>query len=294
MNWQVIVRNQWFQLCLAAALCSAGAGIYDLATSTPKNSSPSPGPAPVQYITPRPSLNPSPVFVQLRAKNAGRWIVDASGAGDSDSRNLAQVVGSAANGDTVTIRPGRYEASLFINKDLAFIGSGTSPAETMIFINQDQLNVVHINVADLSAQTAGRDTDVRTVPLEVFDRTIAVNLRGHLIMTKRVLPELLSAGGGSIVYTASAGALVGGTTRAAYGMSKAGVLALSRQVATTWGKDGIRSNVVAPGLILTEHVLERDADGALREQFLQTLPSRRLGEPEDIAAAVTFLLLFVR
>jgi NAD(P)-dependent dehydrogenase (short-subunit alcohol dehydrogenase family) len=48
--------------------------------------------------------------------------------------------------------------------------------------------------------------------------------------------------------------------------------------------------VVAPGLILTEHVLERDADGALREQFLRTLPSRRLGEPGDIAAAVTFLL----
>jgi NAD(P)-dependent dehydrogenase (short-subunit alcohol dehydrogenase family) len=153
-----------------------------------------------------------------------------------------------------------------------------------------QLNAVHINVADLSAETAGRDTDVRTVPLEVFDRTIAVNLRGHLIMTKRILPELLSAGGGSLVYTASAGAFVGGTSRAAYGMSKAGLLALSRHVAATWGKDGIRSNVVAPGLILTEHVLERDAEGALQKQFLQTVPSTRLGRPGDIAAAVSFLL----
>jgi NAD(P)-dependent dehydrogenase (short-subunit alcohol dehydrogenase family) len=153
-----------------------------------------------------------------------------------------------------------------------------------------QVNAVHINVADLSAQTAGRDTDVRTVPLEVFDRTIAVNLRGHLIVTKRVLPELLSAGGGSIVYTASAAAFVGGSSRAAYGMSKAGLLALSRQVATTWGKDGIRSNVVSPGLILTDHVLEMDAEGTLQKQFLQTVPSTRLGEPEDIAAAVAFLL----
>src|ERR1700722_1043889 len=162
MNWQVIVRNQWFQLCLAAALCSAGAGIYDLATSTPKNSSPSPGPTPVQYITPRPSLNPSPVFAQLRAKNAGHWIVDASGAGDSDSRNLSQVVGSAANGDTVTIRPGRYEASLVINKDLAFIGAGTSPADTMIFVNRDQLNVVHIEAGHVTFSNLQIEQDFNT------------------------------------------------------------------------------------------------------------------------------------
>src|SRR5580704_15340329 len=104
----------------------------------------------LQSLAPRPSLNPSHVFAQLRAKNAGRWIVDASGAGDSDSRNLAQVVGSAANGDTVTIRPGRYEASLVINKDLAFIGAGTSPADTMIFVNRDQLNVVHIEAGHVT------------------------------------------------------------------------------------------------------------------------------------------------
>src|SRR3984893_3637317 len=162
MNWQVIVRNQWFQLCLAAALCSAGAGIYDLATSTQKSPSPIPGPTPVQYATPRPSLNPSPVFAQLHAKNAGRWIVDASGAGDSDSRNLSQVVGSAANGDTVTIRPGRYEASLVINKDLAFIGAGTSPADTMIFVNRDQLNVVHIEAGHVTFSNLQIEQDFNT------------------------------------------------------------------------------------------------------------------------------------
>jgi Right handed beta helix region len=162
MNWQVIVRNQWFQLCLAAALCSAGAGIYDLATSTPKNSSPTPGPTPVQYITPRPSLNPTPVLAQLRAKNVGHWIVDASGAGDSDSRNLSQVVGSAANGDTITIRPGRYEVSLVINKDLAFIGGGASPAETMIFFNRDQLNVVHIEAGHVTFSNLQIEQDFNT------------------------------------------------------------------------------------------------------------------------------------
>src|ERR1700732_3774750 len=143
MNWQVIVRNQWFQLCLAAALCSAGAGIYDLVTGSSKNPSPVPVPTPAQYITPRPSVNPSPLFVQLRAKKAGHWIVEEAGAGDSDSRNLSQVVGSAGKGDTITIRPGRYEASLVIDRDLTFIGAGTSPANTLVFFNRDKLNVVN-------------------------------------------------------------------------------------------------------------------------------------------------------
>jgi hypothetical protein len=150
MNWQAILRNQWFQLCLAAALCSAGAGIYDLATLPAKNSPPVPAPSPAPYSTPRPSVNPSPAFVQLRAKKVGYWIVDASGGGDSDSRDLSQVVGSAANGDTITIRPGRYEASLAITKDLALIGEGTSPANVLIFFGQDQSNVVHIEAGHVT------------------------------------------------------------------------------------------------------------------------------------------------
>jgi NAD(P)-dependent dehydrogenase (short-subunit alcohol dehydrogenase family) len=152
------------------------------------------------------------------------------------------------------------------------------------------LHGVHINAADLSPQTLGRDTDILGLPLDVFDRTIRVDLRGHLLVTRRVLPELLSAGGGAIVYTASAAAFTGSPGPSAYGMAKAGLLALSRQVASTWGRQGIRANVVAPGLILTEGVMERNADGTLQKRSLQTVPSPRLGQPADVAAAVAFLL----
>jgi NAD(P)-dependent dehydrogenase (short-subunit alcohol dehydrogenase family) len=220
-----------------------------------------------------------------------------SGIGAATAARLAEegasvVVGdiNAENAEKVAAEivkcGGNAVAAGFDIVDAASVDQLVSQAVTAF----GRLTAVHINAADLSAQTAGRDTDVRTVPLEVFDRTIAVNLRGHLIVTQRVIPELLAAGGGSIVYTASAGAFVGGSTRVAYGMSKAGLLALSRHVATTWGKDGIRSNVVSPGLILTQHVLERDAEGTLQKQFLETVPSTRLGRPEDIAAAVAFLL----
>jgi hypothetical protein len=140
MNWQVILRNQWFQLCLVAALCSAGAGIFDLATiSTPPNPTPSPAP----FSSPSKAPSPAPL-AQLHPKTSGHWIVDASGAADADSGNLQQVVASAVQGDTVTIRPGRYEAGLEIEKDLTFVGEGTSPTTPLIFSNRDQSNVIEI------------------------------------------------------------------------------------------------------------------------------------------------------
>jgi hypothetical protein len=150
MNWQVLLRNQWFQLCLAAALCSAGAGIFDLTTNPAKNSQPIPTPSPAPYSTPHPLASPSPVFTQLHAKKAGHWIVDVSGAADSDSRDLNQVVESAANGDTITVRPGRYEARLWIKKDLIVAGEGTAPANALLFLNRDQANVVHIEAGHVT------------------------------------------------------------------------------------------------------------------------------------------------
>src|SRR5580704_2827109 len=140
MNWQVILRNQWFQLCLVAALCSAGAGIFDLATIS---SPPIPTPSPTPYPSPSKPRSPAPL-AQLHPKTPGHWIVDPSGAADADSGNLQQVVASAAQGDTVTIRPGRYEARLGIDKDLTLVGEGTSPAIPLIFSNRDQSNVIQI------------------------------------------------------------------------------------------------------------------------------------------------------
>lgn len=148
---------------------------------------------------------------------------------------------------------------------------------------------VHVNAADLSPDNFERDADPEKVPLEVFDRTITVNLRGHLLMTQRVLPELRRRGGGALVYTASAAAITGGSGRAAYAMSKGGLLSLSRHVADRFGKERIRSNVIAPGYVLTEGVLARGND-SIFERALAGLPSPRLGAPSDIGAAVAFLL----
>src|SRR5215469_11653701 len=112
------------------------------------------------------------------------------------------------------------------------------------------LDFMYANAADLGAILS--DTDAVDVPLEIFDRTIAVNLRGHLLCTRHAVPEMLKRGGGAIVYTSSAAAYGGEPGRVAYAISKSCINALMRHVASRWGKEGIRANAVAPGYVVTE------------------------------------------
>jgi NAD(P)-dependent dehydrogenase (short-subunit alcohol dehydrogenase family) len=149
------------------------------------------------------------------------------------------------------------------------------------------LDAIHVNAADLSL--CARDSDAVDLPLEIFDRTIAVNLRGHLLCTRHAVPELLKRGGGAIVYTSSGAAFVGEAERVAYAISKSGLNALMRHVASRWGKEAIRSNAIAPGMVMTEGALVHippDVQAAL----IQAGRSPRLGYPDDIAGMVAFLI----
>lgn len=150
-----------------------------------------------------------------------------------------------------------------------------------------RLDKLHVNAADMGA--VREDPDAAEVSFELFDRTIAVNLRGHLLCTQQALPHLLRSGGGAIAYTTSESAYIGEPTRVAYAMSKSGVNALMRHVASRWGREGVRANAVAPGFTLTEESDRHLAPG-LRAEFLAGVRGRRLVSPEDVAAAVAFLL----
>jgi NAD(P)-dependent dehydrogenase (short-subunit alcohol dehydrogenase family) len=148
------------------------------------------------------------------------------------------------------------------------------------------LDLLHCNAAALEPRTIGEDTDVETVSLDVFDHTLAVNLRGHVLCTRHAIPRLLARGEGAIVYTTSAAAYIGEAVRPSYAIAKSGLTALTRHVASRWGKEGIRANAVAPGLVMTPAARA----GSMAEHVLPRVPHPRLGEPEDIAAAVAFLL----
>ena len=149
------------------------------------------------------------------------------------------------------------------------------------------LDAIHINAADLSI--IGQDLDVLAVSMEIFDRTIAVDLRGHVLCTRHALPELLKHGGGAIVYTTSGAAFIGEPTRVSYAVAKNGLHALMRHVAARWGKEGIRANAVSPGLVLSETAQANLSAEQLASQ-LADAHATRLGKPADIAAAVAFLV----
>jgi NAD(P)-dependent dehydrogenase (short-subunit alcohol dehydrogenase family) len=146
------------------------------------------------------------------------------------------------------------------------------------------LDAMLVNMADLSLHS--RDTDAVDVPLEVFDRAIAVNLRAHLVCTRYAVTAMLKRGGGSIVYTSSSAAFMGRPVRVSYAVTKHALTALMRHVATRWGKEGIRANIVAPGLVMSE----KNRNHPEKARVLENTHSPRLGEPEDIAAMVAMLM----
>jgi NAD(P)-dependent dehydrogenase (short-subunit alcohol dehydrogenase family) len=146
-----------------------------------------------------------------------------------------------------------------------------------------------LDAADLSQATITNDTDALSIDLEVFDRTIRTNLRGHFLCTKHAVPELLQRGGGGLVYTSSAAAFIGEAERPSYAVAKSGINALVRHVASKWGKEGIRANAIAPGLVLTDRIQE-SIDPSFRAMALKGARSPRLGRPDDVAAMVAFLM----
>ena len=151
------------------------------------------------------------------------------------------------------------------------------------------VGVQEIHTAERVDRARHERADALAVDLGVFDRTITVNLRGHLLCTRHAIPRLLERGGGTIVYTSSAAGHVGEPQRPSYGISKSGINALMRHVSSRWGREGIRANCVAPGMVLTKTIRD-NSDQEFREYALSIGRSARLGEPEDIAAAVAFLL----
>jgi NAD(P)-dependent dehydrogenase (short-subunit alcohol dehydrogenase family) len=122
----------------------------------------------------------------------------------------------------------------------------------------------------------------------VWDAILRVNLRGTMIASRAAIPHLRRRGG-AIVNTSSGAALAGGLSHSAYSASKAALHSLTQSIATQHGKEGIRCNAIAPGLIVTPATRDTYAGSELGAVMLRHHLTPRLGRPEDIAAAVVFL-----
>lgn len=126
---------------------------------------------------------------------------------------------------------------------------------------------------------------------EIFDRTIAINLKGVWLCMRAEIAQMLKQGGGAIVNTASVAGLIGAGTFGAYVASKHGVLGLTKTAAIEYARHGIRVNAVCPGFTNTP-MFERslEAQPKLATWVRKSNPAGRLGEPEEIADAIVWLL----
>jgi len=149
-----------------------------------------------------------------------------------------------------------------------------------------RLDIVHSNAAQTGALAS--DAAIADMDLAFWNRTLATNLTGSMLCAKHSIPHLLKAGGGSIIFTGSGKGLAGDLDYPAYGTTKAGLLGLSRYIATQYGKQGIRANVIVVGLVMTEALDENmppEAQALMREHNL--VPD--LGTADDIAEVAAFL-----
>ena len=151
------------------------------------------------------------------------------------------------------------------------------------------LDILHNNAADTSSQGVGRDKDLLTITSDLWDRTLAVNLRGPMLACRAAIPVMRRGGGGSIINTTSVSGMTGDLIYTAYGVSKAGLIVLTKYIATQYGKDGIRCNSISPESS-SPRTHPIGGPGTPR-----TWPSTRptswwdLGVPDDIAGVVAFL-----
>lgn len=149
-----------------------------------------------------------------------------------------------------------------------------------------RIDVLNNNAAALGL--TAEDFAVDDTSLDIFMGTLRANVGGPFLMSQKVIPIMLENGGGSIVNIASVSGMFGEPNLTAYGVSKAGVIQLTRAIATQYGSRGIRCNAIAPSYVTTRNN-EMYAPPELSKAYLQCTPTGRLSEPQDIAEVVAFL-----
>lgn len=174
--------------------------------------------------------------------------------------------------------------AIFVNTDVSKAEDVKNMVKTAVG-TYGRLDIIFNN-----AGIEGVSTDTANYPENIFDKVIAVNLKGVWLGIKYAVPELLKNGGGSIINTSSVAGLVGFAGLSAYNATKGGIIQLTKTAALEYAKQNIRVNCIAPGVIETpmvDRVLERQPEA--KAAFVQMEPVGRFGKPEEVAKAALFL-----
>lgn len=151
-----------------------------------------------------------------------------------------------------------------------------------------RIDVLDNNAAITDPKIMATDGAITEMDTAVWDQVLTVNLRGPMLCCKHVLPHMIQQGSGSIIITGSGKGTQGDVGQPAYGASKAALINLTQNLATQYGKQGIRVNIVIVGLVLTD-TLVASFPPPLRTMMESHHLTPYLGEPRHIAEAVAFL-----
>lgn len=138
-----------------------------------------------------------------------------------------------------------------------------------------------VNNAGIAPFTPFLETDD-----DLFDKVIRINLRGPWLVTREVLPGMIEAGWGRVINITSSSVQTGSPMQAHYVSSKGGLVGMTKALALEFAASGVTFNMIPPGFIDTPMLRASPVDV---EAFAATLPMKRVGKPEDIAAAAAYL-----
>lgn len=234
---------------------------------------------------------------------AGRTVLitgAGSGLGQAVAQRLASegaklsLVDLSAEGlekTAASVREANAEAEV-----ITITADVTDPKQVDSFINDTVKELSSIDGFFNNAGIEGRQNLTEDFGQDEFDKVVAVNLRGVFLGLSGVLKVMREQGRGRVVNTASVGGIRGVGNQSGYAASKHGVVGLTRNSAIEYAEHGITINAIAPGAIWTAMVegsmkqLNAENPREAAEEFIQTNPSKRYGEAEEVAAVVSFLL----
>ena len=226
--------------------------------------------------------------------NLSHRVAVVTGGGSGIGAAIAN--GFAQAGAKVAVIDRDGEAAANVAARLAAAG-GTAIACTCDVTRQEALSAVvgevtaRLGASDILVNNAGilRPGSLETVSIDGWNAVLAVNLTGYLIAAQAFGPDMIKAGRGSIIHIASIAGINTQPRSGAYSASKAGVLQLSKQLAVEWGPRGVRSNAILPGLIRTPLSAAFYENREFEEKRKALIPTRRIGEGDDVAQAALFL-----
>ena len=213
----------------------------------------------------------------------------ARGIGKGIARKFAE------KGFNVVISDIMIEEAEKTAAELAELGVKTLAVKTDVSNQEDAENLIKKTVAefgsvDFLVNNAGITRDNLSVRMseDEWDKVLNINLKGSFLCSQAAAKEMMKQRFGRIVNIASVSGLLGTAGQGNYAASKAGLIALTKSMARELGRRNITVNAVAPGFIMTE-MTEMLSD-KVKEDYMQQIPLKRAGTPDDIAEAVCFLV----